>query len=368
MSVRKRKGKGGRVIWYFRKRVVVPGGLRRRVFGVPGPWGLPNTRAGAESAEALAIAEVLAGREPKPRPIAAEASPTTLRAFAPTFIEWSSTKNKDSSVTSKRQILRDHIEPALGDIELHELTYARIEDFRIGLIKKTGADGKRALGDKTVNNILTVLHKLLDLACRRSLIVAVPPFEWLKPDASDFDYLEFAEADKLEAAADEEWRPMIMVGLRCGLRQGELLGLQWDDVDFANGQLNVRHNMVRGKLTTTKNRKGRLVPLGDEVAAALKGARHLRGRFVFCDAEGAHLTTGECKWPLYRACSKAALRRVGWHVLRHSFASHLVMRGVPLNTVRELMGHATMTMTLRYAHLSPDVKHEAVRTLDRRKR
>lgn len=359
------KRKNGR--WYFRKRVLIPGGGRRRVFGTPGPWGLPNTRAGAEAAEAKSIVEVLAGRSGKPPKLRPEQSATTLSVFAPKFIEWSETKNKHSSIASKRQILRDHIEPALGGVELHDLTYARVEDFRIALIKKT-SDGKRALSDKTVNNILTVLHKLLDLACRRGFIVAVPPFEWLRPDAADFDFLTFEEADKLEAGTDEEWRTMVVVALRCGLRQGELLGLQWDDVDFTNGQINVRHNLVRSKLTTTKNRKGRLVPLGDEVAAALKSSRHLRGRFVFCDADGHWLKPSECKWPLYRACAKAGLRRVGWHVLRHSFASHLVIRGVPLNTVRELMGHATMTMTLRYAHLSPDVKHDAVRTLDRKRR
>jgi site-specific recombinase XerD len=61
-----------------------------------------------------------------------------------------------------------------------------------------------------------------------------------------------------------------------------------------------------------------------------------------------------CKWGLWRACKRAGLRRVGWHGLRHSFASHLVMRGVPLKAVQELLGHATIEMTMRYSHLSPE--------------
>ncbi len=76
------------------------------------------------------------------------------------------------------------------------------------------------------------------------------------------------------------------------------------------------------------------------------------------------LKKNECKHPLWRACRRAGLRRIGWHVLRHTFASHLVMRGVPLKAVQELMGHATIDMTMRYAHLSPHVAREAVKVLD----
>ena len=76
------------------------------------------------------------------------------------------------------------------------------------------------------------------------------------------------------------------------------------------------------------------------------------------------LAKGETKWPLWSACRKAGLRRIGWHVLRHTFASHLTMRGAPLKAVQELLGHATIDMTMRYAHLSPAAKNEAIRLLD----
>lgn len=76
------------------------------------------------------------------------------------------------------------------------------------------------------------------------------------------------------------------------------------------------------------------------------------------------LATTECEHPLWRACRKVALRRIGWHVLRHSFASHLAIPGVPLKVVQELLGHATMDMTMRYAHLSPNIPREAVKALD----
>jgi site-specific recombinase XerD len=68
--------------------------------------------------------------------------------------------------------------------------------------------------------------------------------------------------------------------------------------------------------------------------------------------------------PLRRACKRAELREIGWHVLRHSFASHLVMRGATLKAVQELLGHQDIKVTLRYAHLSPNVKRETVSLLD----
>src|SRR4030095_321719 len=98
--------------------------------------------------------------------------------------------------------------------------------------------------------------------------------------------------------------------------------------------------------------------------AALRAHRHLRGEFVFCQEDGRMLTDNECKWPLWHACRRAGIRRLGWHVLRHTFASHLVMRGVPLKVVQELMGHASIEMTMRYAHLAPAMHSEAVRLLD----
>jgi integrase len=73
----------------------------------------------------------------------------------------------------------------------------------------------------------------------------------------------------------------------------------------------------------------------------------------------------ECKWPMRRACRRARLRKITWHVLRHTFASHLVMSGVPLKAVQELMGHTTIEMTLRYSHLSTEVGRSAVQLLDR---
>ena len=85
---------------------------------------------------------------------------------------------------------------------------------------------------------------------------------------------------------------------------------------------------------------------------------------MFCGADGHMFAENECKWPLWRACKMAGLRKIGWHTLRHTFASHLCMRGVPLRTVQEYLGHSDIRTTMRYAHLAPDHKNDAIKVLD----
>jgi site-specific recombinase XerD len=89
---------------------------------------------------------------------------------------------------------------------------------------------------------------------------------------------------------------------------------------------------------------------------------------VFCQSGGEPLTPGLLKWPLERALRKAGIARdvgrIGWHDLRHTYGSHLAIRGVPIKVIQELMGHASIEMTLKYAHLSPETKQHAVQVLD----
>jgi len=79
---------------------------------------------------------------------------------------------------------------------------------------------------------------------------------------------------------------------------------------------------------------------------------------------GSMLTDSEQKNAVTHACRRAGLRPVGWHMLRHTFASHLAMRGATLKVIQDLLGHSTITMTMRYAHLAPEVARDAVRLLD----
>lgn len=148
--------------------------------------------------------------------------------------------------------------------------------------------------------------------------------------------------------------PLVLTALHTGCRRGELFKLRWADVDLTS-----RHPQLTVRASTAKSGKTRHVPLNATAVAALKQWRkqHPEAIRVF------GLVDVKKAWA---ALLKAAeIRDFRFHDLRHTFASKLVQRGVPLNTVRELLGHADIKMTLRYAHLAPENKAAAVALLDR---
>jgi len=353
MAVRKDTRDG---TWRYRVVVKLPNERLIRISGTP----QINTKAAAEIAEREHIQRVLS----KPSVTGSPAKEVpTLTKFATEFLEtYVASNNKPSEIESKRMILRRHLIPFFGPKRLDQIKQREIEAYKSR--KKRTEDGVEGLSPKTINNHLTVLRKMLSLSAEWELIPNVPPVKWMKVPAPEFDFLTFEEAEKIEKHAPGEWRAMIALALATGLRLGELLALQWGDLDLVHGRVLVRRAVARGTVGTPKSGRSREVPLHDRVVQVMKKHRHLRGELVFCDMDGRMFTKGACKCPLWTACRRAELRLIGWHVLRHTFASHLAMRGAPLKAIQELLGHASIEMTMRYAHLSPDVKRDAVRLLE----
>lgn len=282
----------------------------------------------------------------------------TVAEFATDYIEtYAKTNNKPSEVRSKEMHLKHHVLPEFGKLALDAVTKPRIEKFKAKKLEQ-------GLKPKSVNNSLAVLSGLLSVAVEWDLIPAKPKVKLLKDADPEFDFLEFEELDRLVAAAEEPWRSVITVAARTGLRPGEWRALRWVDVDLVGRKIVVRQNRVNGQEGTPKNGRKRTVDLSEQAVAALRRHKHLRGPYVFCREDGTPLDEPECRAPLRRASRLAGLREVNWYTLRHTFASHLAMRGVPLRAIQELMGHATVTMTLRYAHLSPATTRAAVAALD----
>ena len=151
-------------------------------------------------------------------------------------------------------------------------------------------------------------------------------------------------------------RPMVLLTMNTGLRRGEVLQLRWSDVDLLQ-----RKVIIRGD--NAKSGKTRYIPLNDEALSTLQ--RWQSGTtatgWVFAAHDGGRLNSIKTSWK--GVLSAAAIADFRWHDLRHHFASRLVMKGVDLNTVRELLGHSDLSMTLRYAHLSPEHKADAVAKL-----
>ena len=146
----------------------------------------------------------------------------------------------------------------------------------------------------------------------------------------------------------------ISFAINTGLRKGEMQNLKWHDVDYRQRLIGVHD---------TKNGESRYIPI-NQVAKniLLSTPKHPESPYVFCKRTNGK--TYNFRKGFETALKKADIKNFRWHDLRHTFASHLIMAGVDLNTVRELLGHKSLDMTLRYAHLSQDHKNRAVQALE----
>jgi integrase len=151
--------------------------------------------------------------------------------------------------------------------------------------------------------------------------------------------------------------PIIILSLKTGLRRGEVFELTWSDIDFTNMSITVRGDIAKSKRT-------RHIPISPIAFKVLRRweeqAPQLNGR-VFPSDDGGRLKDLKKSWATIM--NEANILNFRWHDMRHDFASQLVMKGVPLNTVRELCGHADSTTTQRYAHLAPGHIADAIALL-----
>jgi integrase len=155
-------------------------------------------------------------------------------------------------------------------------------------------------------------------------------------------------------------KPMVVVSLNSGIRRGTLFALKWKDIDFSTKTITLRAASVKSGKTTP-------LPLNSVVIDTLtswreQSANVLGDALVFpSPVSGETLNNVKKSWATL--LKDAKIENFRWHDMRHDFASRLVMQGVDLNVVRELLGHSDMKMTMRYAHLAPSIKLQAVELL-----
>jgi len=233
---------------------------------------------------------------------------------------------------------------------LYEITPILVEKFKSERIKE--------VSPATVNRALACLKCMFNRAIDWGKIDTNPiiKVKLFRENNKRLRYLEKEEIVKLLARCNNHLKPIIIVALNTGMRKGEILNLKWHDIDFGRGII---------YLLNTKNGEKREIPMNEQAKTAIIRVRkHPDSPYIFCNKEGKPY--GDIKKTFLTALKKSGIINFRFHDLRHTFASHLVMSGVDLNTVRELMGHKSLEMTLRYSHLSPDHKKRAVDVLGRR--
>jgi integrase len=333
------------------------------------------------------LAEISLGGDPaaekqEQRREAKRARSTTLGGFLDhEYGPWVEANHKDGAATMAR--IRACYAALMGR-NLSDLNTWLLESWR----KARLAEGRAA---STVNRDISALKAALNRAVEWELIDANPMAK-VNPkkvdDAGVVRFLSDDEESRLRAAlaardqgnraARERanaWRaargrdtmpalgtfadhltPMVLVSINTGVRRGEMFNLTWLDVDLQRANLTVLGSGA-------KSGKTRHIPLNTEAVAALKAWQKQTGSegLVFKNADGGRMDNVRKAWA--GVLADAGITGFRWHDLRHTFASKLVMAGVDLNTVRELLGHGDLTMTLRYAHLAPEHKAAAVAKL-----
>ena len=266
--------------------------------------------------------------------------------------------------------LGNHIAPFFAGKTLDRI---RPED-----IERYIAVKRRTLAIKTIRNHVNTMHSVFDLGLRKGWCqtnpVKLADRPTLKRTETRIQFLDQEELEQLLAAPypDDVFGSveptLYLTAAMTGLRQGELLGLRWRDIDFAVRKLRVVSPFVRGEFGDPKSAgSGRSVPMAERVAIALQELReqshyaHDRD-LVFCHPETRRpLDRSKLVRRFKQALDRAGVHRITFHELRHTFGTRMAAAGTPMRTLQHWMGHADSKTTQIYAHYQPsDQEADAV--------
>ncbi len=274
----------------------------------------------------------------------------TFEDFAQEYLDIYSKHHKKSWITDEFR-LKDLGEFFKGKF-LYEITAKDIERFKIERLKQTIGETDKTISPSTVNRELGTLRGMFNKAVSWGKLQTSPmkSVQFLREPPGRLRFLETEEISTLISNCSSQLRSIVVLALFTGMRRGEIFGLKWRDFDF-------KRRIIT--LSDTKNGQKREVPMSETVNNAILQIReHPDSPYVFCNGQGR--SRQDIRQSFSTALKKSGITNLHFHDLRHTFASQLVMSGVDLNTVRELLGHKDIAMTLRYSHLAPRHKQHAV--------
>lgn len=294
----------------------------------------------AEAALKTRIAKVTLGTHAVPA-----GSTATFIELHRRYSEWAKDHHKHAA---HEEYMLGHLDKWFGVTRLDRITSWHIEQLKTSLRK----DG---LAGPSVNRYLARLSKMFNLAIRWGMTDRNPVrgVEKYRENPGRLRYLSHEEVVRLLLACGPDLRDAATVAICTGLRKSEQFGLTWADLDLEHRLIFIRDS---------KSGKARQVGMSDRVLDIFTRMKSCRtGEVVFPSAKSMMATA----W--IKARKRAGLTgpsHVRWHDLRHTFASHMIMAGVGVPKVQQLLGHATIQMTMRYAHLAPEAMVDTVTRID----
>jgi integrase len=379
MTVKIRTARSGKGFEYDIVFTWPEGGRFRERANVPIASGKDAARRWAEARERKIFADGKANYQPLNRKHVLLRAPAAVTGTAPTFAEfwprvvsdhYRANRKKASTIKSAQSVADTHLIPRFGARPLDAITTSDVQALKGGLAHRD---------PKTVNNVLSVLSRALRCAVEWEVIAALPcRFGLLNKVEGEAEWYELPDYRRLVEGSRKcgpQEHALVLLAGSAGLRRGEIIALKWSDIDFTRKLLRIDRAIWHDKKdvsteATPKGNRGRIVPLHPELCAALQTLRRQRPSVderVLPNVDGRDLTYKTIRCMLRRAQKRAGLPVTagGIHVLRHTFCSHLAIAGVPAKAIQELAGHADLKTTMRYMHLSPHNRSDAMAALAR---
>lgn len=304
--------------------------------------------------------------------MAVSEAPITLITYAKQWLDYRH-RLSDNTKELYHSILRMHIFPSLGTIPLQQLTAEHVQQFVQGLSAK-------GLSDSTIKRVFSLLHAILQAAVKTDRIPRNVAALVEKPTIRRRSFtvwsLELIRTF-LSRLQEEGGRYAIVFALAIltGMRQGEILGLRWQDVDFDQRVIRMQQTLTHRGTTFQSGGKTaksvRVIALTQETIRWLETHRQEQSKqqpqaeLVISSTEGGPLTPRVLHRLWQQLLQKWQLPRITFHDLRHTHASILLQQGVHPKVVSERLGHSSVHMTLNtYSHLLPHLQHDMVEPLD----
>lgn len=273
--------------------------------------------------------------------------------------------NKPSTLNAKERINRLHLLPTLGAVRLDAIGDAEVQQVKLAAIQNKAAA-------KTQACILAQLATILGTAERWGIIPKAPHIELPRVSQAEMEFYDFDEWERLVEGAAKVGPmvyAMVLLSGEAGLRRGELIAL--DHGDCGTQEIVIRRSEWWGEgrahVGLPKSGKTRRVPLTSRLRTAIAKVRHLRGKRLLFQDNGRKVGISTLQSWMEVATKRAGLPvSLNVHKLRHTFCSHLAMRGATAKAIQELAGHADIKTTMRYMHLSPAHKESAIKLLEQR--
>ena len=280
--------------------------------------------------------------------------PIEFHAFAVQYIAWAKTNKKPSSVKVNISNMR-FLEKEFKGKDLGSITSKNIEEYKTKRKMEMAVRRKNNVGPGKINAELALFKHMVNKSIEWGLIKKENPMKsvkLLKGVKNRLRYLMPDEVQRLIENCPEHFRPIVMFALHTGCRKEEILSLNWS-------QVNLGQKII--SLIDTKNHERKDIPINETTKDVLLSLKR-EGPYVFSSKRGERWRNITVTWK--QALKDSQIEDFHFHDLRHTFASNLVMNGVDLMVIKELLGHKTIEMTMRYAHLSPHYKTRAVNILD----